>query len=264
TVPVNLLPTLPGVSKTEIGYSKIVDSCFSKKLIPGAAQAGLVLTDKGISFFDIMSAGKIIISSSVQEGFGYLFINSLQWRKPLLARELDIIDDFNNLFSNSFSHFYNKVDIPMGKTLRTLLKQEYNNKISYLGKYLDTKIILELKQQEILKLKGLSIDFSYLSPLMQKQFLLDLKDPGLLEETRQMNSIKLKHIKKLLSIDTIGFDESSIESFSLQNHAKQIEIIISSLNFEIKVSNFHKKNIDSSITTYFTSFDSISLLYDPV
>ena len=263
-IEVNLLPTLPGVSKTETGYSEIVDSCFEKGLIPGASKAGLILGDNGITFPETMSAGKIIISSSVQEGFGYLYINSLQWRKPLLARKLDIIDDFSNLFSNKFSHFYNKVNIPMGKILKKQLNQEYNKKISYLDKYLDAKIISKLKEQKLLIIKGSSIDFSYLSPLLQKQVLSDLQDPGLLKETRQMNTIILKQMEKLLSINIMNFDDSSIEKFSLQNHANQIGSIISSLDIKIKVPITHKKNIDYNITSYFADFNSISLLYDPV
>lgn len=261
---VNLLPTLPGISTSEKKYSKIVDNCFTEKLIPGTAQAGVVLESRGISFPNIMSAGKIIISSSVQEGFGYLFINSLQWKKPLFARKLDVIRDFNNIFSTEFSFFYNNVDIPLSKTLGKQLKQEYSRKISGLGKFLDKEIISNLKKQKTRLMKGSSIDFSYLSPTMQRDFLKDLDDPGLLEETRKMNNIKLEQMEKMLSIDTISFDETVIEKFSLINHAEQIGSIISSLKNSIKTTPLPKKNINYSILASFTDFDSISLLYDPV
>ena len=264
TIPVNLLPTLPGVSAAEKGYSKIIDNCFDKKLVPGTAQAGIVLASKGISFSNIMSAGKIIISSSVQEGFGYLFINSLQWRKPLLARNLDVIRDFSNIFSPEFSHFYDNVDIPLSSTLRKQLRQEYNKKIYELGKLLDKKIISNLKNQAAQVIQGNSIDFSYLSPAMQRNFLKDLEDPGLLEETRKMNNIKLKQMKKMLSIDMIAFDETVIKKFSLVNHAEQIGNIISSLKNDIQMPLSPKKNINYTIMTSFADFASISLLYDPV
>ena len=264
TIPVNILPTLPGVSKTEMGYSKIVDSCFEDKLIPGAAQAGIVLESEGITFANIMNAGKIIISSSVQEGFGYLFINSLQWRKPLIARDLDIVKDFKNLFSAEFSNFYKSVDIPLKEVLRKELKIKYSEKISGLEKFLNKKIISNLQEQKKQIINKESIDFSYLSPLMQRNFLKDLKDDGLLNETRRLNIEKLQKIEKMLSINTISFDETIIKNFSLSNHAKQIDIIISSLKNEITEPCIPKKNINHTIISYFADFPSISLLYNPI
>ena len=262
--PVNLLVTLPGVSKTEKGYSEIIDSCFEEGLIPGASRAGLTLGDNGISFPDTMSAGKIIISSSVQEGFGYLFINSLQWKKPLFARKLDIIRDFSDMFSTEFSHFYDTVEIPLSTALRKQLKQEYSRKISELGKFLDKEIISNLKKQETRVIQGSSIDFSYLSPIMQRNFLKDLNDPGLLKETRKMNNIKLEQMEIMLSIDMIAFDETVIEKFSLANHAEQIGNIISSLKNDIDLSPSSKENVNYSIIASFANFASISLLYDPI
>ena len=264
TIPLNLLPTLPGVSKTEKGYSELVDNCFNKKLIPGAAQAGIALADNGISFFDIMSAGKIIISSSVQEGFGYLFINSLQWEKPLLARRLDVINDFSNIFDPDLSYFYDSVNIPLSKTLKKQLVQAYDKKISELNKFLDEKIVLNLKTQETKVLQEDYIDFSYLSPVMQRKFLKDLEDPGLLNETRKMNSIKLKQLETMLSIDGITFDKTAIEKFSLSNHAEQIGNIILSLNNNKQAPPAPKKNIDYSIVASFTNFASTSLLYNSI
>ena len=264
TIPVNILPTLPGVSKTEIGYSKIVDNCFMGKLIPGASQAGIVLESEGITFANIMNAGKIIISSSVQEGFGYLFINSLQWGKPLIARDLDIVKDFKNIFSTKFSNFYKSVDIPLRATLRKELKIEYSKKISELGKFYSKEIISNLKKQKSQIMEENNIDFSYLSPIMQREFLIDLKDYGLLKETRQMNAGTLQQIELMLSMDMNNFEGPDIEKFSLPNHAEQIENIISSLKNGIKSASPPKRNINSSITSSFVNFASISLLNDPV
>jgi len=262
--PVNLLPTLPGVSKSEKTYSKIVDSCFAEKIIPGAAQAGIKLQSEGITFQNIMSAGKLIISSSVQEGFGYLFINSIQWKKPLFARDLDIIKDFKNLFSTEFSHFYQTVEIPLNVKLKKQLNLEYSNKISALENFLDKNIISNLQEQRKHTLGGQSIDFSYLSVPMQKDFLCESNDQGLLNETRQINTAKLKKMEKLLSINTLTLNTSGIKKFSLTNHAEQIGNIISSFKNDKQITNISGKNINYKIVSSFTNFSSISLLYDPI
>lgn len=262
--PVNLIPTLPGISKSEAGYSKIVDNCFKERLIPGAAQAGVVLESEGIKFPHIMNAANMIISSSVQEGFGYLYINSLQWRKPLFARDIDIVKDFKYVFNSKFSHFYKTVDIPLRKILRDQLKTEYSSKISELEKFLDKKIISGLLEKRNQITEEDSIDFSYLSPLMQMDFLRDLKDNGLLEETCKMNTSLLIKMDNMLSIDYVSFSNSDIEKFNLTNHAKQIGNIISSSKISINRNYLPKKNINYSIMASFINFPSISLLYDPI
>jgi hypothetical protein len=263
-VSVNILPTLPGVSKTETGYSKIVDICFDEKLIPGASKTGLTLEEKGISFEEVMNAGKIILSSSVQEGFGYLFINSLQWNKPLFARKLDIINDFGGMFSSDFSHFYQHVNIPLSNKLRNQLHEAYDRKISEIDKFLDKNIISVLKEQKSQILKDEYIDFSYLSAPMQKIFLEEIEDSGLLKETRELNNIKLEEMEKLLFLSDIPFNEIDIIQFSLPVHAETIGIIISSFKKDFQVNNTSSKSINYSIISSFADFPSISLLYDPV
>lgn len=262
-VPVNLLVTLPGVSETEKGYSDLVDSCFNLGLIPGAAQAGLKAAEDNISFLDLIDAGNLIISSSVQEGFGYLFINSLQWNRPLFARDLKIIDGFRDIFRKKESYFYNEIIIPLGKSLRELLNKEYSRKIKEVEFFLDNRIISTLNQNIKLLLQMNTIDFSYLSPSMQIDFLKHLSDPGLLKETQALNIIKINMMEKMLSKGKTEFDKKAVERFSLSNHAEQIQKIISSFEDRITV-NIHTKDIQDNMLSFFAELSSIRLLYDPV
>ena len=89
----NLLLTLPGTSEQEKPYSDLVYRCFQNGSAPGAFP-----TAQEVPFLQIISFSDLIVSSSVQEGFGYLFINTVQWQKPLLARSIDIIGDFTPFF----------------------------------------------------------------------------------------------------------------------------------------------------------------------
>ena len=260
---VNLLVTLPGVSETEKGYSDLVDDCFNSELIPGASQAGVKAAENGIIFMDLIEAGKLIISSSVQEGFGYLFINSLQWGKPLFARDMEIIDGFRDIFKEKDSHFYNEVKIPLRKSLREILRKEYHRKIEEIENLLDNRIISTLNQNIKQMLQMGTIDFSYLSPSMQRDFLKDLVDPGLLRDTQTLNRRSLEMMGNLLSADEIDFDNKDIERFSLSNHAGHIQKIISS--FENKPEETIKiTNIQDNMLSYFAELPSIRLLYDPI
>lgn len=261
--PVNLLVTLPGVSETEKGYSDLVDICFNSGLIPGAAQAGLKAAEDNISFLDLIDAGNLIISSSVQEGFGYLFINSLQWNRPLFARDLKIIDGFREIFQKKESYFYNEIVIPLGKSLKELLSKEYSRKIREVETILDNRIISSLNQNIKLLLQMNTIDFSYLSPSMQIDFLKHLADPGLLKETRRLNIININMMEKILSKGKTDFEKETIERFSLSNHAEQIQKIISS--FEDRIAgNIHTMDIQDNMLKSFAELSSIRLLYDPV
>ena len=260
---VNLLVTLPGISETEKGYSNLVDSCFNSGLVPGAAQAGIKAADGDISFLDLIDAGKLIISSSVQEGFGYLFINSLQWGKPLFTRDLEIIDGFRDIFKEDRSYFYDEIKIPLGNSLREILREHYHRKIMEVGIFLDKKIVSTLSQQIKLMLQMETIDFSYLSPSMQKEFLKNLSDPGLLRDTQTLNSISLEQMEKLLSTNLLLFNSKIIKRFNLSNHANQIQKIISS--FENKPHETMKSiNIQDNVLSYFAGLPSIRLLFNTV
>jgi len=264
-MPVNLIPTLPGISKSEKPYSELVASCFSEGLIPGSAQAGIILEKKGLSFPDIINAGSVIISSSVQEGFGYLFINSLLWEKPLLARQLDIINDFKSIFNPNFSHFYNNVKIPLRSKLRKQLSDDYDKKITKLKLILPADIVLKLKDDKYNLLKKNTIDFSFLSPIMQKKFFESLKDRQLLKETCHLNSNIIGQMERMLLLDEFKFDNTKIDRFNLVNHAKQIQKIITSPPPEIIRKPINDTNsIHNNILSYFADFPSISLLYDPI
>jgi hypothetical protein len=262
-IKVNLLPTLPGVSNDEKGYSKLVESCFKQKLLPGAAAAGVKLAKNDISFSKIMSAGKIIISSSVQEGFGYLFLNSLQWRKPLIARDIPVINDFNNIFSKDYSYFYDKVNIPLEDSLRTQLKFAYKEKLDTLQSFLSAGIISNLELQTVLLLQQDTIDFAYLSPKMQMDFLKKLIDPGIISETQKLNKTNIEEIERMVFIKNIRFDSETIDRFNLSSHGDQIKYIISSFNSKLAV-NRATNNISENMISSFADFPSISLLNNPI
>ncbi|MCF6335017.1 MAG: hypothetical protein L3J12_04690, partial [Spirochaetales bacterium] len=258
-VPVNLLVTLPGVSKTEKEYSSLVDDCFREKLIPGSSGIGSIAEKNQISFLEIINSGSLVISSSLQEGFGYLFINSLQWEKPLLARNLRILDDFREIFQTNEHYFYERIMIPLDSHKRKILKTKYREKIKKLKTYLGFTITEKLSESVDFMLKQEAIDFSYLSPLLQRDFLRDISDPELLKTTQKLNSTILKNLENLLTTEGIYYNNSSIKKFSLQTHSKQIEKVILSFNDPEKVKNQPSADIEQKLLSSFTGISSVRL-----
>ncbi len=259
-VPVNLVVTLPGVSKSEAGYSCLVDECFREKLIQGISSAGIIADRNKISFPEIIEFSNLIISSSVQEGFGYLFINSLQWEKPLLARDLKILDDFRDIFKSGGQFFYRRVIVPMDGQKIQILRKKYTEKIGLLKNYLNNVITDKLSQNIEHMLKDQLVDFSFLSPEMQRDFLRELSDPGLLDTTQKLNAPVLTHMEQLLETDKVSFNSRSIKKFGLQAHARQIETIIQSFTVINRKGNLPPAGIEQKLLASYAGSTSVRLL----
>ena len=118
--PANLIVTLPGLSNQEKVYSDTVEKAFMEGLIPGFWGTGLLPEESGITYQGMIRHADRIFSSSIQEGFGYMYLNAILWNKPLIARHLDIMGGFLPLFETYPSHFYKQVRVPGKKTSETV------------------------------------------------------------------------------------------------------------------------------------------------
>ena len=127
-----LAVTLPGTSETERAYSALVQEAFRKGLIRGFWRIGEKLDEIGISFEELVGASDMLIASSVQEGFGFSYIQAVLWNKPLTARYLDILEGFSSVFRNYPALFYSKLYCPLDLKSRKLLREEYKIKIGRL------------------------------------------------------------------------------------------------------------------------------------
>ncbi len=65
-----LLVSLPGLKRTEIVYSRLVEQCFHEGLIPGLWGIGEDLAEAGLSFRDTVQASDLVVSTAVRDGCG--------------------------------------------------------------------------------------------------------------------------------------------------------------------------------------------------
>ena len=167
----NFMVSLPGISPAEKPYSDLVEKAYREGLIPGLWGIGSRPETEVLNYPNYWAAADMVISPSIQEGFGYLYLNALHWRKPLFARYLDIMDGFINVFDNESSHFYNDVPLPLNRNEKSLLMQLYKEKFIHLSSYMTPGSREKLEKE----LKGLigdkSFCFSYLPPRMQYEAL---------------------------------------------------------------------------------------------
>ncbi|OQY31481.1 MAG: hypothetical protein B6241_13980 [Spirochaetaceae bacterium 4572_59] len=261
--PVNLVVTLPGISSQEKNYSDITERAFAEGLIPGFWSTGLLAVDSGVSYEEMIRHSDLIFSSSIQEGFGYMYLNAIVWNKPLAARYLDIMEGFLPLFEDYPCHFYDSVRIPGKKSLKESMHNEYMERFSgvqpELPPLLKESLIEELDQ--FLKQDG--VDFSYLTALDQYSVLQSLiKDKGYLRECRELNR-KLIVSLQSLSRPEENHRENLYENYGLKSYNKSFHKILNSFTEPPAELLNQKENgaTDDFLLKSFTKLEYMRLLY---
>lgn len=205
----NILITLPGVSVSERPYSDLVELMFADRLCPGLWGIGSQLQSYGIRFEDLVAASDLVLSTSVQEGFGYLFINSLLWSLPLAARDLDTLSGFkDDLFEDYPAYFYDAIRVPVRDAAS--VADAYRSKIKGLS-----ELIPPLEQERLLGeveqlFRDERADFSYLPVESQEELLREVADGNgpKLRICRTDNRITLSRIEQMLDLQRAGADDA--------------------------------------------------------
>jgi len=258
--PAFLIVTLPGISEKEKPYSDVVEDCFNENLIRGAWGTGVRTGTP--PFADLISAVDAVISSSVQEGFGYLFINALQWRKPLIARSLPILEGITGIFAGHPHFFYPGVNVPADRQEKKELRKQYKEKFKKLTMHLPPEILkpLSIELEEILGKD--SIDFSYLSVPQQVSILRKIEDSGFRKEISSGNREVLRKIEGLIESGGTDFAERVNAVFGLSAFANELERIFDSFNQELIIAHQKETDIERNIITHFARLENLRLLYE--
>lgn len=269
--PINLISTLPGVSEQEKHYSSIVEHCYRDHLIPGVWGVGDPRNEFGITFQEIVAASDILISSSVLEGFGYLFINALLWGKPLLARHLDTLEGIKDIF-NEFSHyFYDSLYIPLTKDEKQCIENQYREYVEQLHPLLPEKSIARLKHQiyELIYGREGVMDFSFLPVDIQLETLKRSRESSGKKTIRELNPLLFNRLETLAVTEESPKTEPLYSLFSLQTFALTVLEIIGSYTAtsaekttEIESSTVivDANRIEQSVQDQFTDIQYLRLL----
>jgi hypothetical protein len=198
---VNILITLPGTSVSERRYSDLVEQLFADRICPGLWGIGTEVERQGVSFDDLVAASDLVLSTSVQEGFGYLFINSLLWALPLAARDLDSLAGLKDLFHGYPAYFYDTIRVPVSDP--PTVAEAYRSKIEELStlipKFEQERLLAEIEQL----VRNNRVDFSYLPVEAQEKLLRKIvaADGPELRICRSENRITLGRIDEMLTME---------------------------------------------------------------
>ncbi|MDC7124147.1 MAG: hypothetical protein PQJ46_01175 [Spirochaetales bacterium] len=258
--PINLVLSLPGISDSEKKYSELCEKTFKEGLIPGIWGSGMSKSQDVPSYPQMLKLCDMIISSSVQEGFGYLFINSVTLGTPVVARNLDILDGIKDFFPEQHCFFYNNFFVPISGSKAETLKEAYKIKIKKLGKYLSEKAVESIsKKIELLSTDKIA-DFSFLSVEEQVDILKKVSDsPDLKMVIHNLNEETMNFIYKKLNEGK--YNPISAEHFSLKKHAETIAHILNNKYSEnIDIQN--KQDIQQNLLDRFAEPEYMRLLYE--
>ncbi len=191
----NLIVTLPGISPKELRYSAAVQDSFRRGIVKGLWGIGDRLAEADLDFPALAASADRIVSTSIQEGFGYLFVDSLRWRKPLVARRLDILDGIADLLGSPSVRQYEQLLVPIDASGRAELIAAYDR---YIDSVEDALIRPDgLRAALRANLASEAVDFSYLSLEVQIRVLEACADPGVRSELLRMNAELLDGLERM-------------------------------------------------------------------
>ncbi|MFP4365291.1 MAG: hypothetical protein ACLFR1_15615 [Spirochaetia bacterium] len=256
----NLLVTLPGVSAQEKPFSDLVKQCYKEGVVQGLWGIGTDLENLGLGFCDVIAAADMVISSSVQEGFGYLFLNTLLWGYPLVARYLDILDGIKSVFEDYPHVFYNEILVPVDDALRKKDLEAYKRKIADLSSVIPQSSAQELESQFTAMFDDDFLDFSYLSPESQHTLLLKAKDPGILKAAADLNRKTLDAIETSFTQDAPDITDRAEGQFGFAAFAENFRNITAS--FDDNTPAEPESDVQRGLIKEFASKEYMRLLYE--
>jgi len=258
----NLLVTLPGVSESESTYSHLVEEAFTRGWLPGACGVGMRPDTPWLNYENFWLAADTIISSSIQEGFGYLYLNSLHWRKPLCTRYLDIMEGFSSLFPEESSIFYQEVFLPLSPEQEQRILEEYQQKLErlkvYMGQEKTQNLLKELKN----RLENKTLCFSYLPAEIQMEVIHRVHEEESYKiQCREANKELLDNLEEILDKPVPDCDRAIEKAYGRNSYIKALEEILESYGQEDPAASSEKPSVQQSLVEGFTTLPYVRLLY---
>lgn len=267
--PINLVVTLPGVSQQEKNYSAMIEHAYNEGIIRGLWGIGTEIESAGVRFEELQAGADLFISSSVQEGFGFQYIDSLKWGRPLIARDLEVLDDLRPMLKGSY--FYSGVEVPTQtpslSEVRPMLKMKYQERLDRLRETLPEVVLNRLEGEMSALLKSETVDFSFLMPQMQYTYVKDLRDPGFRSEVAALNPRTLSAIDTAVGGGPVPGAKEAMkavrEQFGFQAYADRFREIVTSFDSPISdVGDQTDGSVQRGLIEEFATLDRLRLLFE--
>ena len=234
----NILITLPGISEAEKRYSGLVKTAYREGLVTGLWGIGDRLDRANLQFDELVAAADLILSTSIQEGFGYQFIMPLTHSVPLLARRLEVLNGTDQLFDGFPAFFYEELWVPWTlrrePELQRKTRRAYERRLERTAALLPNTAYERLRRELDALLNAPTAEFSYLAPLHQYRIVKQAEaDHGYRREVAALNTEIRTQLDHLLG-GAHNYRPGRIRRietwFGLRAVARGIETVVASLD----------------------------------
>ena len=121
----NLVVTLPALSAAERRYGRRLSQLYESGAVRGAYGIGDMPADARLSFDDLVRAADVVVSTSIEEGFGYAYVGAVQWGRPLVARRLHVADDIGAVLELGRCLLYDRLIAPITASELRVVQRAY-------------------------------------------------------------------------------------------------------------------------------------------
>ncbi len=264
---INLIVTLPGVSEQEAAYSRLLERAYCENLITGLWSVGTEYKRIGINYEELFSLSDFVISSSIQEGFGYQYFNSLLGRKRLLARYVPVIRDMEELLMSYPHVLYDIFHVPMNSpglgSINTKIQEYYQSSLQNMRyHYLLHKVTRNRLEEDIDNLgRAGEIDFCLLPPDIQYSYLRDIQDEGFRRTIYELNKDVCAAFQDLATMECPDMSANIAEKFGAEQFVRTFTSLITSFHRNINLDDIAFAQIERGVYNSFCNFSILSPLY---
>ena len=187
--------TLPPSSAAESPYHRRADALFRDGTLPGRVGFGGQPRFCDRSLGALAAGADAVVSSSIEEGFGFQFLHARQWGLPLIARDIDAIDGFRDLLHPPSTVLYDRLRCPLPRADRLHLGARYRARLKRLRPYVPQATLDEVADQVAADTGAPLVDYSYLSVELQQAVAVRCTRDTELRRHRAANADLLERIR---------------------------------------------------------------------
>ncbi len=260
------LITLPSDSPDDKQYEDEVFRLLRKHKA-GVGGFGASLVGRVFSLSDLAAEATIVQSASVMEGFGLPYLEFPSMGRPLFARRISTMRDFEYALNSIPHHYYDSFLVPIKKSDRDKFLARYLEKVSLLGKKFG---VGEWKREAVCSFfeshfAAPAVDFSFL-PFSAQVTFADEFDPLLRNEVRSINGDLLNALSLAVNDQNRAAEEcsDSISSrFGREVYTENFKRIVSlSQNITVEDNNFAPNIFAQNLFESYFSPTNLRLLLD--
>ena len=253
--------TLPASSAAEATYHRQACTLFRDGTLPGRIGFGSQPRFRTRSLAALAAGAHAVVSSSIEEGFGYQYLHARQWTLPLIARDIDAIDGFRDLLHPESTVLYDRIQCPLPRSEREHLAGCYRSRLKRLRPFVSQMTLDEITDQVATAINGPLVDYSYFSVELQRAVAVRCTSAKELRRHRAANATLIEQVRAVRPPKTLEPTNDLLERrFGASAFAARAE---KALSWQPSDSGDGMADA-ASVVTRFAAAPYQRLLFDPL